>query len=818
MRLGTHRWLFWLPFVLAVSVSARFAYVQGAQKDVRLIQIHTGWGGLGTPQNAVVSIQRKGAAFVCNGKAVNAPSVKGLVAALTAPTIAKPDINNLGVTPAWLKANAASQRPRARAQATETTANQRQLFDTSFTNPEVIAKILPSLFAYVSFDDYPFASVEVAFADGSKLAAETHSYYLHMLPWKISGQNAETYNADISRAVSALLPAKTANKERLAGAGLASRLAEAVLSSIETEWNLLGSDERAGEALRALRITYNVIEAEITPYHHPDYGTATYKGEPEEMNLHATLHRPSLPPNVTDALVLRYVNGKVEGVEQFLKSAAKYEELALSVPWLSDYIRQHPRVPVRISYVHDLSIGDKAMRTFTADMKARGRDDLVQQVRSLQSAIALLIIGNTYSESYWLVFPDKHLMLWRYGGPSGLLNWTRAEFSAGECASYQTNYGGCSGREVRPDGTLAPPHTSQDQVCMAQNRVKRANPTPSGDELFPVMDHGKAGFIDRNGSVVIPLCFGKVGNFSEGLARFERDGNWGYIDTNGLVVIEPRFPWAQEFSEGLAHVQVSGTSLGYDGRWGFIDKSGNVVIPPDYKDENFGGKTNIGSDETGSGFHDGLAAIKVNGKTGYIDKSGKLVIPAQFTYAYPFAEGLAAVTQSPSGNDGWGYVDATGRWVVPPRFEWGSSFSEGLAPVNRQHKCGYIDRTGALVLQPPVPVGEKDCATVWGDFADGLSRWRFGKKYGFIDRSGKVVIEPKYDLTFHFSEGLAAVKVGDKWGYIDKTGKMVIPPRTLFRAEDFHHGLAFVTTESRDYGYIDKSGKYVWTPRPLYAE
>jgi hypothetical protein len=32
-----------------------------------------------------------------------------------------------------------------------------------------------------------------------------------------------------------------------------------------------------------------------------------------------------------------------------------------------------------------------------------------------------------------------------------------------------------------------------------------------------------------------------VGDFSEGLARFERDGNWGYIDRTGKYVWTPTF-------------------------------------------------------------------------------------------------------------------------------------------------------------------------------------------------------------------------------------------------------------------------------------
>ena len=62
------------------------------------------------------------------------------------------------------------------------------------------------------------------------------------------------------------------------------------------------------------------------------------------------------------------------------------------------------------------------------------------------------------------------------------------------------------------------------------------------------------------------------------------------------------------------------------------------------------------------------------------------------------------------------------------------------------------------------------------------------------------------------------MKIGDNWGYIDKSGQMVIAPRKLFRVEDFHNGMAFVTTENRDCGDIDRTGKYVWKPTPLYAD
>ncbi len=787
-----------------------------AQVRVREIIIHSGWGGLGTPQDETVSIRAKNGTLANDGKQVEQSKIDALVAALRASIISAPDPSNLGITPAWIDEQIADQKGRFRLEVARATETQRALLADTLKNRRKVERIVPELFKYVRFDDYPRAAVEVTFEDGAKLSAETHSYYPFMLPWSVGVFGEQTYNTDISRAVANLLGKKSPNKDRLGGSTFADELVETTKSSIKREWNLLGAEDLAGDALAALRTRYQVVASDINPYHHREYGTATYKGEPEQVNLHVTLRKPSFPPSVSVALVLQQVQGKVQGVERFLASAEEYESLVLSVPWLAQYIKDNPHVAVRISYVQDRSFGDKALRTFTEDMQFRDRPDLIEQVRAQQQNIVLLIVGNTYSETYWILFPDKHMLLWSFDGASGLLQWSAADFSAGECADYGTNFGGCSGREVTPDGRLAAERAPRDQVCMASNRGNGLSGA-ANEPLFPVEDRGRGGFIDKTGRIAIPLCFDTVGDFSEGLARFERDHKWGYLDTAGKVVIEPRFPWAQEFSEGLARVQVSGSQLGIDAKWGFIDKTGAVVID-ERKDPSYGEHNNIGSDSGEAAFHDGLALVDVDGKKGYIDKTGKMVIAAQFTYAYPFSEGLAAATTSASGGDGWGHIDKAGRWVVMPKFQWASSFSGGLAPVNRTRNCGYVDVRGALVLQPKVSPSETDCATVWGDFVNGLARWKFGNKYGFIDSTGRTVIEPKYDLTFHFSEGLAAVMIGGKWGYIDTTGKMVIQLMSLQNAEDFHNGLAFVSTKDGKYGYINRSGKYVWTPTLLYRD
>ncbi|MGA7159015.1 MAG: WG repeat-containing protein [Acidobacteriaceae bacterium] len=783
-------------FLLSLSTSVI------AAQDVRQIEIRSGWGGLGTPQNVEVVIRREHGQYLENGKPIRSDLVDAFLRSLRAPAIVQPQMDNLGVTPQWLRENRALAESSAAANIADATPSQKSLFSASFVDPIMMKKVVSDLFAYSSFDDSPYASAEVTLDDGSRIMAKTHSYYVFMIPWTVSGKG-ETFNADISRNFSALLPAKTPNKERLVSDEFVSKLAQTLMQRIEPQWKLRGVEDRAGDALAELRTAYTIKAADINPYHDVAFGLRWSDKGPHETNLQVTLHKASFPANMNEHLVLPYEHDKVQGLKAFLTSGAKYESLALSVPWLNEYFRQHPKETVTLEHVHQTSFGNHAMDSFARDMKARGREDLVPIVRAQQSQIALLKIDYVY----WLLFPDKHMMLWRFEGPRGFLKWKPSDFPAGECDEYyRVNNGGCSGREVTPNGDLVPEQAPRDVACVSAFRKSESPDLPKPAALFSVTEHNRGGFIDQTGRIRIPLCFDGVGDFSEGLARFERDGLWGYIGESGTVVIQPQFPWAEEFSEGLAKVQVTGTVLGYDARWGYIDTAGKVVIAPTY------GKTYMGDDGPDSAFHDGLAKIEVDFKSGYIDKTGRVVIAPQFSLATPFSEGLAAVTKADSMDSGWGYIDTSGKWVIAPQFDWGSSFQDHLAAVNRKHNCGFIDPKGDYVLRPPVPPQEKDCASVWGDFSEGLSRWKFGSKYGFIDRTGAVVIKPQFDLVMHFSEDLAAVEIDGKWGYIDKTGKLIIEPRPFTRVEDFHSGLASVVTKDGKWGYIDRSGKYVWGP------
>ena len=180
-------------------------------------------------------------------------------------------------------------------------------------------------------------------------------------------------------------------------------------------------------------------------------------------------------------------------------------------------------------------------------------------------------------------------------------------------------------------------------------------------------------------------------------------------------------------------------------------------------------------------FSEGLAAVQVDGKWGFIDRTGSMVIPPQFPdyegpdYVFkngdirfsprvvgvsPFSEGLAGLQIGGK----WGFIDKTGAVVINPQFPAlaSSGFHDGLAFVYIGGRYGFIDKAGAMVINPQFELRP------WqGDegFSEGLFYGNIDGKWVFIDRTGAVAINSQFEFAQRFSEGLAAVRVGGKWGF-----------------------------------------------------
>jgi hypothetical protein len=424
------------------------------QPRIARVTIQSNWGGLGAPSQTEVLIVRDGSGYESKHDRIDSQLVESLLAALNAPLIAKPELENLGINQAWLEANAIPAVEKYAGSFDDAAANQKALYRASFANEALVRQVIPNLFSFIRTDDYPSAKVEVTFEDGSSVSASSASQYLFMLPWKVkqNGQEVATFNANISRAVAALMPKKSTNRPRIAGQGLDADLAEAVMRHIEKDWKLLNVENRVGGTLATLRARYTVESADINPYHGVAYGVAWKGKQPHEENLHVVLRRASFPPNISENAILLYKDGKVFGTEDFLQNAGKYEELVFSVPWLNNLSEKYPGYRIELVWVHDRSFSEKAMNLFAADMNAIGKSAIADQVRAQQDKIALITIQ--YGD-YWLVLPDKSMIMWRFSSVSGLLNFKPSDFPYQRCSEYNTVTGGCVGVVVLPDGTLA---------------------------------------------------------------------------------------------------------------------------------------------------------------------------------------------------------------------------------------------------------------------------------------------------------------------------------------------------------------------------
>lgn len=430
-----------VPF-LTVCIAGAFA---AAPPTVKKIEINSYWGGLGPSRKTELVIEKGNDGYRLGRHQVEKNLVENLDVALREPVIATPTLENLGITHQWLE-EALKGVPFPQG-----TPEQQSLFKEYFTDPSFVTALLPELFFCCHTDDYPGVTVTIRYEDGSTKTLSSHSQSSYMLPWKIQSETvtSETFDTNISKALIALLPTDATNRERLKGDGLSDKLADVVMKDIEDQWNLLGAESKDSRALSKIRTVYTVLSADVNPYHDVAFGVDWEGHKEHQYNLQVLVTKPSFPKGFYERAILRYYQGKTIGVEDFLRTASAYEDLALSVPWLTRLRTKYPKWSTTLLWVEDTSFSNKAMKIFAADMHAAGKDLLAEEVRHVQKQVAVLTVS--YGD-YWLVLPDRRMVLWRYESVSGLLGWKH--FAANECSDYQGVTGGCVGAVVSPEGEL----------------------------------------------------------------------------------------------------------------------------------------------------------------------------------------------------------------------------------------------------------------------------------------------------------------------------------------------------------------------------
>ena len=355
--------------------------------------------------------------------------------------------------------------------------------------------------------------------------------------------------------------------------------------------------------------------------------------------------------------------------------------------------------------------------------------------------------------------------------------------------------------------------------------------SPSADPLYRFIQGDKAGYIDRNGRVVIPPLlpwWGESGGeFHDGLLEI---GLAVYVDVTGKKVIDRGLDAGWDFSEGLAAAMENGST-----RWGYINTTGAFEIIPQFETYPNGYVWP---------FEGGLAKVQVGDLFGYIDHSGVFVIEPRFIDADSFFDDVARVVvegpcfyfrifeENPCPEGGivpksaknqtnvppckYTFIDRTGRIVSSRRFDYLRHFSEGLAPFADGKKWGYIDKRGETAVSPQFESA--------APFSDGFALVSQDERYGYINHSGAYVIPPQFEYAEDFVDGRAVVGKPDfQYWYIGHDGKQAFPG-SFELASPFFEGLAHVklltgpklsvndeSSEAGKYAYIDKNGRIVFT-------
>lgn len=92
--------------------------------------------------------------------------------------------------------------------------------------------------------------------------------------------------------------------------------------------------------------------------------------------------------------------------------------------------------------------------------------------------------------------------------------------------------------------------------------------------------------------------------------------------------------------------------------------------------------------------------------------------------------------------------------------------ARGWAKVEKAGKVGYIDRSGAEVIE-----------CIYDDilpFDKGRAKIVKNGKYGLVHENGEVFVDPKYDYIGQFINGIAIIAIGTKRGLLNEQGEEIV--------------------------------------------
>lgn len=271
----------------------------------------------------------------------------------------------------------------------------------------------------------------------------------------------------------------------------------------------------------------------------------------------------------------------------------------------------------------------------------------------------------------------------------------------GRAVYYVTDNGSGDGANSRY-GYL---DSAGQEVIPAQ--YEEANDFVEGKAVVKIKDKHYA-LIDLYGRRLANYPFAYVGPLGDGLLAFQQDSNgkYGYINEQGSIIIPPTYTSALPFHHGRAIVN---TAEDYKSKYGVINNQGKWVIQPEYNDirdlmeDRFALGRAIDPEQP---FIGSIYAIA--------DWDGKRLSDFVYRDVSDYKHGLASVYDAKQTY----FIDRTGQPAPGyPRVNGSGSLTlepGGLIKVFVDQRLSYLDRSGHVIwkqntvipLQPPYKVIE----------------------------------------------------------------------------------------------------------------
>ncbi|GLQ99154.1 hypothetical protein [Dyella mobilis] len=390
-----------------------YAYGQVAEPMPERVVIDSAWGGFNPemPFNTHIVIEKNGASYRLTGwhsksrygkplpkqvfpaQTISPERVTELVGAMEAPVQSRVDLRTLepAVNDAQHEIDGILEQAKLPTSSTGLGANVRA-WRGSLRSPGALADALTRGFDAIHTDDSPVIDIQVTLSDGTKLSAKSSSQHYLMLPWKDALGN-RTYSTNIPRALDALLPKGTTNKERLEGGLEGSDLEDMLEFGLNDQIGRFDAESEVPDAVRLLDANFKVV--------------GIWPGR----QLDADLQLPDGPSNLQLSTRLS-LSGKTLANAADVVRIRQMLQLVQSSPVLGAHIKSSPNVEF---YIHDnvgwTWLNKKTVSQFVSQMQQMKKLPELQTRPALMQGAVLVEEGEW--PIYWVVLSDRRAVLWK---------------------------------------------------------------------------------------------------------------------------------------------------------------------------------------------------------------------------------------------------------------------------------------------------------------------------------------------------------------------------------------------------------------------